>query len=100
MTILCDKFSNGLVKELTESIERRLSKYESGDIYKIASTLDPRFKLKWCIVRMGKDLIKRYVLSKMVEVQLNKLNIPVILECHDELPTPKRAHLFSFMECR
>ena len=46
MTTLCNKYSNGLVTELTESIERRLSKYESGDIYKIASTLDPRFKLK------------------------------------------------------
>ena len=58
MTTLCGEYSNGLVRELTESIERRLSKYESGDIYKIVCTLDPRFKLKWCKNRMEKDLIK------------------------------------------
>lgn len=98
MTTLCDKYSNGLVRELTESLERRLSKYESGDIYKIASTLDPRFKLKWCKNRVEKDLIKGYMLSKMVEVQLNKQNLPVILKCQDELPMPKRTKLFSFME--
>ena len=46
MTTLCDKYFNGLVSELTESIGRSLSNYESGDIYKIASTLDPRFKQK------------------------------------------------------
>lgn len=38
---------------------------------------------------MEKDLIKGFILSKMVEFQLNKHNIPVILECQDELPTPK-----------
>ena len=41
------KYSNALVKELAESVERRLTIYESEDTYTTASILDPRFRLKW-----------------------------------------------------
>ena len=41
------KYSNALVKELAESVERRLTIYESEDTYTKSSILDPRFKLKW-----------------------------------------------------
>ena len=72
MTTRCGEYSNGLVRELTESIELCLSKYESGDIYKLYSTRDPKFNMKCYMHKMDKDRIKCYILSKIVESELNK----------------------------
>lgn len=41
------KFNNKLVTTLRRSIERRLSVYEEQPSFRMAATLDPRFKLAW-----------------------------------------------------
>ena len=48
MTKLSTKFSNRIVLALKASVNDRLSQYEECNTFVLASTLDPRFKLKWC----------------------------------------------------
>ena len=38
-----------LIDALKTSLDTRLAKYEDQEKFQLASTLDPRFKLKWCI---------------------------------------------------
>ena len=63
------KYSNALVKELAESVELRLTIYESEDTYTTASILDPRFKLKWCKDGNERDHHKIELLSKMTKLK-------------------------------
>ena len=41
-------YKSKMLTTLTSSLERRLLKYEEEDIFKLAATLDPRWKLDWC----------------------------------------------------
>ena len=91
------KYSNALVKELAESLERRLSIYESEDTYTTASILDPRFKLKWFKDSMERDYYKSEILAKMYKIENKKSNRPVA-DCESEQPKSKRTKLFSFMD--
>ena len=92
------KYSNALVKELAESVERRLTIYESEDAYTTASVLDPRFKLKWCKDGNERDNHKSELLSKMYKIENKKSNRPVVVECESKQPKSKRTKLFSFMD--
>ena len=87
-----------LVKELAESVERRLTMYESEDSYTTASILDPRFKLKWCKDGNERDLHNSELLSKMYKIENNKSNHPVVVECESKQPKSKITKLFSFMD--
>ena len=40
-------FNSRMVTALTDSLQIRMTKYESRELFMLASTLDPRFKLKW-----------------------------------------------------
>ena len=80
------KYSNALVKELAESVERRLAIYESEDTYTTASILYPRFKLKWCKDGYERDHHKSELLSKMYKVENKKSNRPVVVECESGQP--------------
>ena len=46
-----------LVTSLQASLERRLAPYEDMEVYQLATTLDPRFKLNWCDEREGAALV-------------------------------------------
>ena len=91
------KYSNALVKELAESVERRLAIYESEDTYTTAIILDPCFKLKWCKYGYERDHHKSELLSKMYKIENKKSNCPVVVECESGQPKSKRSKLFSFM---
>ena len=45
---LRETYSSKMIATLQDSLETRLSKYEHMDRFKIATTLDPRFRLRWC----------------------------------------------------
>ena len=98
LSILRMKYSNALVKELAESVERRLAIYESEDTYTTASILDPRFKLKWCKDGYERDHHKSKLLSKMYKIENKKSNRPVVVECKSGQPKSKTTKLFSFMD--
>ncbi|XP_048867862.1 E3 SUMO-protein ligase ZBED1-like isoform X4 [Brienomyrus brachyistius] len=85
--------NNNLVSILQNSVERHLSKFEDMQCFQMASTLDPRFKLDWCIgeeVTTMKDL-----LMGKVECLSPKLSAGY----NDYSGQPKkRPKLFSYME--
>lgn len=45
----CSLDSTTNLLTLKHSLEQRLSIYEKKHLYKMASTLEPRFKLAWCM---------------------------------------------------
>ena len=45
---LRETYSSKMIATLQASLETRLSKYEHMDIFMIATTLGPRFRLRWC----------------------------------------------------
>ena len=44
-----EMFNCRLLTALDTSLERRLSKYEDMEVFQLAATLDPRYKLDWCM---------------------------------------------------
>ena len=46
---LQEKYSCKLVRTLALEVNRRLSRYESIDIFKFSAALDPRWKLRWAL---------------------------------------------------
>ena len=101
LQFLCTKYSNSLVTSLADSLERRLSVYEREEIYTIACTLDPRFKLKWCKNESERSYQRVVLLSKMPSIDETILHSQTIiehLESNTESREPNRSSLFSFME--
>ena len=62
-------YNSKMVNTLTKSIENRLSKYEDDDRFNFATTLDPRFKLKWCNDEEERKLMKTKLLHAVKEKQ-------------------------------
>ena len=92
MRALSDKYQCKMVKTLKSSVDKRLTKYESLELFQMAAMLDPRFKLLWCTEGERADL--RQALINNVNVILPESN-----EIADTITSPprKRAKLFSFM---
>ena len=60
-------YNSGMVDALKGSIEKRLTRYEDQDKFKFATTLDPRFKLKWCPNEDEREDIKIKLLQCMAK---------------------------------
>nr|XP_023696959.1 zinc finger BED domain-containing protein 1-like isoform X2 [Paramormyrops kingsleyae] len=85
--------NNNLVSILQSLVEKHLAKFEEIQCFQMASILDPRFKLDWCIgeeVNTMKDLLMGKVecLSPKLSAGYN--------DCSDQ--PKKRPKLFSYME--
>ncbi len=63
METLSQKYASRFVASLKASVNKRLTKYEDIDDFVLATTLDPRFKLKWC-TPLEYDDFKQKLLSK------------------------------------
>ena len=48
------KFDKKLVDVLKQSLTRRMEQYENDSTFILASILDPRFKLEWCLTEAEK----------------------------------------------
>ena len=81
-----------LVSSLQASLEKRLQCYELMDCLRIATTLDPRFKLDWCEGE-EQDAVKA-----LITQQMPKSLIPE-QDCSNT-PPAKRSKLMSFMKPR
>ena len=66
-------YSSKLITALQASIEKRLAPYEGMDDFKLATMLDPRFKLDWCQNDESRDLLTSQVvrLSPTTPVENN-----------------------------
>ncbi len=83
---LSEEFSCRLLTALQASLESRLSKYEDMEVFQLAATLDPRYKLDWCADDEVEN-IKRILVGKAEEIASG--NVP---EPQDGRPPPaKRA---------
>ena len=82
-----------LVSTLITSINKRLQRYESNDAFKVATVLDPRWKLDWCLADEVED-IKSLVNDKVASV--GPVNDATI-DRADTPPAPKKIKLFGFM---
>ena len=85
-----------MVATLQGSLDRRLSHYEEMDSLKLATALDPRFKLDWCSdadqVQQIRDLVQQEIL------ELTPLaETPPVTDSTDP-PPAKRSRLISFMK--
>ena len=88
-------YSSKLITALQASIEKRLAPYEGMDDFKLATMLDPRFKLDWCQndeSRDVRDLLTSQVLRLSPTTPVEN-NAPTI-------PEPKRSRLMNFMANR
>ena len=86
----------GIRAELFLSLERRLLKYEEEDIFKLAATLDPRWKLDWCD-HLEANYIKDLITKKLCEMILHVQSDTLVSEIESIAPPNKRCKLFSFM---
>ena len=95
---LCTKYSNSLLTSLADSLEHRLSVYECEELYTIACTLDPRFKLKWCKSESERSYQRGVLLSKMPSIDATILPSQTIIEhveSNTESREPNRSSLFQ-----
>ena len=62
-------------RTLTALTDRRMAKYESRELFMLASTLDPRFKLKWCTDDDKQQKVKSVLLQKARCLQVISMDI-------------------------
>uniref|UniRef100_A0A1X7UBM5 HAT C-terminal dimerisation domain-containing protein n=1 Tax=Amphimedon queenslandica TaxID=400682 RepID=A0A1X7UBM5_AMPQE len=53
-----------MLTALASSLDKRMAKFESQELFMLASTLDPRFKLKWCSDDDEQQRVKSILLEK------------------------------------
>ena len=96
---LYEKYNSKFVKALRTSFEKRMSSYET-DVYILATSLDPRFKLKWC-TGAEHDEHKSLLLRTSSAVQLPQSTIetlPEIVQQESKRPKLEYDLLDMFME--
>ena len=64
-----------------------MTKYESRELFMLASTLDPRFKLKWCIGDDEQEKVKSILLQKAHCSQDISMDVTTTQE--QEVPQPQ-----------
>ena len=80
-------FNSRMVTALTDSLQIRMTKYESRELFMLASTLDPRFKLKWCIGDDEQEKVKSILLQKAHCSQDISMDVTTTQE--QEVPQPQ-----------
>ncbi|KAI2659489.1 Zinc finger BED domain-containing protein 4 [Labeo rohita] len=80
------------VSTLQSSLESRLTKFEEMECFQVAATLNPRFKLDWCIGE--EQVIIKNLLNAKVESASPKGNATM----NGSTQPKKRPKLFSYME--
>ena len=71
---LSSKFSCKLVTTFKESLTKRMSKYQENEHLKLATALDPRFKLQWCSSESEQTSIESLLTMKAQHVCVNDNN--------------------------
>lgn len=88
-----------MLTTLVNSLDSRMSKYENRDIYILARTLDPRFKLKWCGNKDEKKYAKAILfdqakaISQKSNTHVHGSDTEILLECETETPPSKKRKI-------
>jgi hypothetical protein len=62
LSCLSVTYNSRMLIALINSLDNRMSKFESREIFILASTLDPRFKLRWCQDSTEEEKAKKILL--------------------------------------
>ena len=89
------RYNAKLTAALSASLEKRMPAFESKTSYKLASVLDPRFKLRWLPSAQAKATMKEELISALATRATTSLNPP---SSPSSSPPAKRPRLFQFME--
>ena len=93
---LISKYNSKMLKTLRSSVERRLKPYTTKSCYRLATMLDPRFKLLWCTTTSEKsDAIEE--LKMMVGKDKAVIKEQPKIE-HQSNSDQSTLELFSFMD--
>ena len=68
---LSSKFSCKLVTTLKESLKKRMTQYQENEHLKIATALDPRFKIQWCQSESEQANIESLLAATAEHVSMN-----------------------------
>ena len=94
------KFNSRLTTALKSSLEKRMSKYEQHEFFKVAAALDLRWKVGWCVQKESAQ-IKNIILDK-ARFLLQQSGSPAdsAIESLDSEASPpgKRSKLFELMD--
>ena len=93
LATLREKFNGKLVSSLAASVDKRLSKYESIELFTLAASLDPRWKLMWA-TREEAATIRQTLVDKVSSTQPD---ITAESTTNDQPSPAKRSKLFRFM---
>ena len=87
------RYNGKLTAALSASLEKRMPAFESKTSYKLASVLDPRFKLRWLPSAQAKEAIKEELITALASTATPKPPSSPSIS-----PPAKRPRLFQFME--
>ena len=85
-----------VIDTLLQSFERRLASIVDDQLYCISATLDPSFKLKWCL--HNKERVRQMVKEEVIKYS-KELVIPERLHLKSPTNLPqKKSKLFGFLD--
>ena len=96
-------YNSRMLLSLKRSLDERMAKYESRDVFIYASILDPWFKLRWCNNTEEMQEIKSRFTEMAKSSQVNELNEVVATQTTDPTeppPSKKRkcnSHLLNYI---
>ena len=84
LTTIRTKKTSALCSSLINSVQKRLTLYENNDTFIIATTLDPRFRLKWCDESEVSTYLEK--IKKKIEEESHLVDPPLQRESNESAP--------------
>ena len=89
------RYNCGMITALHTSLDKRMAVYEHNEVFRLASCLDPRFKLQWCRNSSQREAMIAELSAKAVEYASPA---PTTEDTTATVsPVRKRSKLFDFM---
>ena len=86
-------YNSKMVSALSDSVDTRLSQYQTDDPYILAALLDPRFKIRWCTSESESETYVDILKNEMAKIQ-NPTN-----SAEDDCsPSPKKVKTDDFFD--
>ena len=97
LQVISVKYNCKIVSTLKKSIDTRLSIYEETASFRLAATLDPRFKLAWCSSQPEATDQRASLQAAANKLSPPPPELPTALSTSASSPPTKRCRLFNFM---
>ena len=96
MNSFCKKFNTRLTNTLRSSLHKRMEKYDNEEIFRIATVLNPRWKLGWCKEDEVTEM-KHIILERGREFSNSSEESASASQESQDSPPRKKSKLFEFM---